>query len=161
MIIVILAALSASLALADDFKTTDGKEYKEATVTRVDPDGIMVKTKSVMVKLYFTELPKEVQQRFNYDPQRATAYSAEQTAAIQKSSEQGAKEQAGIQWMQQTAARCRVIAISITNASTRKIQYDGTNPYSIETPGVCGNRPGPKRAPYSFSKLCKSRFTYP
>ena len=28
MIIAILAALSASLALADDFKTVNGKEYK-------------------------------------------------------------------------------------------------------------------------------------
>jgi len=29
--LVILAALSASLALADDFKTINGKEYKNAT----------------------------------------------------------------------------------------------------------------------------------
>jgi hypothetical protein len=28
----ILAALSASIALADDFKTIDGKEYKNVTV---------------------------------------------------------------------------------------------------------------------------------
>jgi hypothetical protein len=31
----ILAVLSASIALADDFKTIDGKEYKKATVSRV------------------------------------------------------------------------------------------------------------------------------
>ena len=30
----ILAALSASIALAEDFKTIDGKEYKNATVNR-------------------------------------------------------------------------------------------------------------------------------
>jgi hypothetical protein len=35
-ILVILAALCASLALADDFKTTNGKEYKNATVSRVE-----------------------------------------------------------------------------------------------------------------------------
>ena len=33
--IAILAALSVSLALADDFKTNNGKEYKNATVTQV------------------------------------------------------------------------------------------------------------------------------
>ena len=33
--IAILAALSVSLAMADDFKTTGGKEYKDATVNRV------------------------------------------------------------------------------------------------------------------------------
>jgi hypothetical protein len=32
-----------------------------------------VKTKSGIVKLYFTELPKEVQQRFNYDAAKAGA----------------------------------------------------------------------------------------
>jgi hypothetical protein len=37
----LLAALSASLALADDFKTINGKEYKDATVSRVEPDGIV------------------------------------------------------------------------------------------------------------------------
>jgi hypothetical protein len=39
----IIAALPASLALADDFKTVAGKEYKNATVSRVEPDGIVIK----------------------------------------------------------------------------------------------------------------------
>ncbi len=30
----------ASVALADDFKTIDGKEYKNAKVSRVEPDGL-------------------------------------------------------------------------------------------------------------------------
>jgi hypothetical protein len=78
--IIIFAALSASLALADDFKTTKGKEYKDATVTGVEPDGIVVKTKSGISKLYFAELPQDVQQRFHYNPQTAAAYSAQQAA---------------------------------------------------------------------------------
>ena len=97
----ILAALSASIALADDFKTIEGKEYKNVKVSRVEPDGIVLITKSGISKVYFVELPKEVQQRFNYDPQKATAYSAQQNAAIQKSNEQSAKEQADLQWMRQ------------------------------------------------------------
>jgi hypothetical protein len=51
--LVILAALSASIALAEDFKTISGKEYKNAKVTRVEPDGIIVKTKSGISKLYW------------------------------------------------------------------------------------------------------------
>jgi hypothetical protein len=35
-----------SLALADDFKTINGKQHKDATVSRVEPDGIVLKTKS-------------------------------------------------------------------------------------------------------------------
>jgi hypothetical protein len=63
----VLAALQ--FALADDFKTIDGKEYKNVTVSRVEPDGIVLRTRSGITKLYFTELPKEVQQRFHYNVQ--------------------------------------------------------------------------------------------
>src|SRR5712672_1141991 len=97
--IAILAALSASVALADDFKTMDGKEYKDATVSRVEPDGIVVKTKSGISKLYFVELPKEVQQRFHYEPQTANAYSAQQAAQYQVSQ----KQQEGASYRQEDA----------------------------------------------------------
>jgi thiol-disulfide isomerase/thioredoxin len=71
----------ASVALADDFKAIDGKEYKNVTVSRVEPDGIMLMSKSGISKVYFTELPKEVQERFHYDAAQATAYSAKQAAS--------------------------------------------------------------------------------
>jgi hypothetical protein len=77
--IVIFATLFASLGLADDFKTYDGKEFKNATVRRVEPDGIVVSAKGTLSKLYFTELPKDVQERFHYDP--ATAAAAQAAAA--------------------------------------------------------------------------------
>jgi len=80
-----------SAAVAEDFTTVNGKEYTEATVTRVDPDGIVVKTKSGIMKLYFTELPKEVQERFHYDSAKAASYSSEETAnytALQKQQEE-------------------------------------------------------------------------
>jgi len=90
--------MSVSLALADDFKTQDGKEYKGATVTRVEPDGVVVKTKTGISKLYFAELPQEVQQRFHYNPQQARAYSVQQSAAysaIQKDQEQAEHQPQG------------------------------------------------------------------
>src|SRR5439155_25796726 len=74
-------ALSASLALAEDFKTIDGKEYKDATVSRVEADGLVLKTKSGISKVYFVELPKDVQERFHYDAANAAAYSTEQAAS--------------------------------------------------------------------------------
>jgi len=97
-IISILATLSAALALADDFKTIQGKEYKDAKVTRVEPDGIVVKNKSGISKVYFVELPEDVQRRFNYGPQRATAFSAQQAAAysaIPKGQEQAERQSQG------------------------------------------------------------------
>jgi hypothetical protein len=73
----ILVSLSASLALADDFKTINGKEYKNVEVSRVEADGIVLKTKSGISKVYFTELPKEVQERFHYDAQKASEFSSQ------------------------------------------------------------------------------------
>jgi hypothetical protein len=105
-----------SVAFADDFKTIEGREYKNATVKRVEPDGIVLSSSSGIAKVYFTELPKEVQERFHYDPEKAAVYSTEQNANLealrkqqeeaqrqkaevtQKNSEQFAKEQAGSQW---------------------------------------------------------------
>ena len=86
--LVILAALSTSLALADDFKTVAGKEYKNATVTHVEPDGIVVKSKSGISKIYFQELPKEVQQRFNYNPQQAADFAGAQATTAQRTNQQ-------------------------------------------------------------------------
>ena len=61
-----LVVLSASLALAEDFKTINGKEYKDATITRVEGDGIVLRTKTGISKVYFIELPKDVQEKFHY-----------------------------------------------------------------------------------------------
>lgn len=68
------------VALSDDFRTLNGKEYKDATVSRVEPDGIVIKVKSGITKIYFTELPKDVQERFHYDSEKAASHSAEQAA---------------------------------------------------------------------------------
>jgi hypothetical protein len=62
----ILAVLFASLALSEDFKTVSGKVYKDATVIRIEADGIELKTKTGIFKVYFTELPQEVQERFHW-----------------------------------------------------------------------------------------------
>jgi len=65
--------LSASFALAEDFTTINGKEYKDVTVSRVEPDGIVLKTKSGIPKVYFRELPTEVQERFLPSPPKISA----------------------------------------------------------------------------------------
>jgi hypothetical protein len=64
--IVILATLLVSLALAEDLKTVSGKIYKDVTISRVEADGIVLRTKTGITKVYFAELPKDVQERFRY-----------------------------------------------------------------------------------------------
>jgi hypothetical protein len=88
-----------SAAFAEDFKTVNGKEYNDATITRVEPDGIIVKTKSGITKVYFVELPKEVQERFHYDSEQAASYSAAQAAnytAYQKQQEETQRQQQAV-----------------------------------------------------------------
>jgi hypothetical protein len=95
-VLTLLILSFASAVLADDFTTLNGKEYKDATVTRTDPDGILVKTKSGITKLYFIELPKDVQERFHYQSEKAAAYSAEQAAnyaAYQKQQDETQRQQ--------------------------------------------------------------------
>ena len=92
-VLTFLILLFTAAAFSDDFRTVNGKEFKDATITRVEPDGIVVKTKSGMSKVYFAELPKEVQERFHYDPQKASTYSAEQAANYSEYQHQQAEAQ--------------------------------------------------------------------
>jgi hypothetical protein len=75
---VILIVCFASIALADDFKTTDGKEYKNAKVSRIEPDGVVIAFSGGIVKIPFTELSPELQKKYGYDSKAAEAYSAEE-----------------------------------------------------------------------------------
>ena len=79
-ILISLILCFASVAFADDFKLINGREYKDATVSRVEPDGIVLKTQAGIAKVYFVELPKEDQERFHYNPAVAAANSAQQAA---------------------------------------------------------------------------------
>jgi hypothetical protein len=96
-----------AVAFAEDFQTINGKEYKNAAVTRLEPDGIVVKTTSGVTKVYFTELPKDVQERFHYDPEQAASYSSEQAAnyaAYQKQQEETRRQRADTEAKNRAAA---------------------------------------------------------
>ena len=114
----ILLLSFAAAALSEDFKTVNGKEYKDATVTRVDPDGVVVKTKSGITKVYFTELPKDVQERFHYDSEKAASYSAEQAANYTGYQ----KQQDETQRQQQAADAQSKAALAEQQAATNRTQ---------------------------------------
>lgn len=59
----IVVTVTASLVLGEDFKTINGKEYKDAIVSRVEADGIVLRTHSAVVKVYFSELPEGLRKR--------------------------------------------------------------------------------------------------
>lgn len=79
--------IAIQFVFSEDFKTTNGREYKNATVTRVEPDGILIKFKGGIVKLPFTELPNDIQARFHYDASAASAYRAGEAASVDETNQ--------------------------------------------------------------------------
>ena len=105
----IFAVLSASLAFAEDFRTINGKEYKDATITRVEADGIVLRTKTGISKVYFFELPQDVQQKFRRGTATPSAAQRQPDAIKLETKQQGRPEpgragrvvivgQTGISW---------------------------------------------------------------
>ena len=129
----ILAVLIAPLALSEDFKTVNGKVYKNATVSRVEADGIELKTKTGISKVYFTELPQEIQERFHWakpEPRREPFYSrlaaaAEDPAVLAKIIAFGASIIAGVALVMGHIRSRRKPTIRATRASRRKAAHRG------------------------------------
>lgn len=122
-----------SAAFAEDFKTVNGKEYNDATVTRVEPDGIVVKTNTGVTKIYFTELPNDVQERFHYDSAKGASYSAEQAAnyaAYQKQQNETQRQQQAAEaknnaaLAEQQAAASRMQALQTQYGELQKQEDD-------------------------------------
>ncbi len=96
--------LAAASLYADDFKLTTGAEYKNVKISRVEPDGIVVATDYGVMKLFFAELPKEVQEKYHYDPKAAEAFRFRLDAARDAAKEEvAAASQRQIEQPQQTA----------------------------------------------------------
>ncbi len=73
----ILVSLATSLALAEDFRTINGKEYKNATLSRVEPDGLVVKFSGGIVKIPFADLSNESRKKYHFDPDAAKSFAAD------------------------------------------------------------------------------------
>ena len=127
----ILAVLFASLALSEDFKTTNGKVYKDATVSRVEGDGIVLKTKTGIFKVYFSELPQEVQERFHWAKPEAPrepfygrlAAAAEDPAVLAKIIAAGAVVIAGVGLVIGHIRSRRKPTMRAKRASSRKVGH--------------------------------------
>jgi hypothetical protein len=68
-----------AIAFGDDFKTIDGKEYKNVTVDRVEPDGLIITHSVGRAKIPLTKLPKYLQEKYYRD--RVAAAAADRAAA--------------------------------------------------------------------------------
>jgi hypothetical protein len=76
----------AAIASGDDLTTIDGKEYKQISVNRVEPDGIVITHSTGVAKILFTELSNDAQKRFGYDATKIEADRARAKAAEEERS---------------------------------------------------------------------------
>ena len=111
--LVVLAARSASLALAEDFKTTNGKDYKDAVI---EGDGIVLRSKTGISKIYFTELPKDMQEKFHYGQATPSAAQAEREPIKLEAKQDGRRQADGggkVVVVGQSAVSLKVIVAGI------------------------------------------------
>ncbi len=110
---VVFALFAAATARADNFVLNNGTEYKEVKVSRVEPDGLVVTTDYGIVKLFFTDLSKEVQEEYHYDAKQTEAFRFRLDAArdAAKDEVEAAKQRSDAQNVQ-TATTMQVSAAS-------------------------------------------------
>ena len=86
---VFLATLMETyICLAEDVTNTAGVIYSNATVFKVEPDGITYKHSNGWVKLNFEDLQPDIQTKFNYDPEAAAIYQNKKEEAQKKAQEE-------------------------------------------------------------------------
>ncbi|MDB6152918.1 MAG: hypothetical protein JWL90_1371 [Chthoniobacteraceae bacterium] len=71
-----LVALIHTNASAEDFITNSGVEYIDATLNRVEPDGLVLNTSDGVVKLNFADLSADDREKYGFDEKKAREYAA-------------------------------------------------------------------------------------
>lgn len=140
-VLTIILVLPASLVLAEDFKTLSGKEYKNAKVSRVEPDGIMIKFSGGIVKIPFIELSADVQKEYGYNSSAAAAYSAqefERQAAIAE--QKRAEEQRRVDEQRRREERRTV---GSQNPTSTQVQSEPKSTTGSQDTGVVDRSPCP------------------
>jgi hypothetical protein len=75
-LLILAASLCTSVALAEDWTTTDGKVYTDVKVVRVEDDAVTILCKNGGALVPIFKLNPTLQKRFSYDPEKAKAASA-------------------------------------------------------------------------------------
>ena len=73
LLLLITLTLCSGFAVAEDWTTTDGMNYKNVRVVRVEDDAITIIYKDGGALVPILKLPPDLQQRFSYNPVKAKA----------------------------------------------------------------------------------------
>lgn len=97
-LIIIAFVLTASSLRADEITTLKGEKFTSVTITRVEPDGIVVRKSDGIVKIPFSDLSPELRAKYGYDPEKAAKFAAADAEAQRRlAQEQAAQQQAAAQ----------------------------------------------------------------
>lgn len=92
----ILFGICLIKGLALDIKIAAGTTYRECEVTKVEPDGLLIKHADGVAKIRFEDAPKAWQVKYHYDPVKVAGYrkslEAAATAAATKLAERQKEE---------------------------------------------------------------------
>ena len=79
-------------APTNTIQTLDGTVYYNATVRKVEPDGLTIFHSAGVCKLLFSNLPEDTRQKYNYDPAKVRAYRLKIAGAQRKYAEENKGE---------------------------------------------------------------------
>jgi hypothetical protein len=83
-----ILALTAIPALAEDWTTSDGMVYQDVQVLRVEDDAVTILYKDGGALVPLVKLPRNLQMRFDYDPDKAKVAAAARAKADVESAKQ-------------------------------------------------------------------------
>jgi len=91
MLLIFVMTFASLSAFAEDWTTTDGKNYQNVRVVKVEDDAITILYKDGGALISMTKLPPALQKRFSFDPEKAkiaadarTKADAENAVELQK-----------------------------------------------------------------------------
>jgi len=83
-------APAPTVRLGMEIVTTTGKKYENVTISRIEPDGLMVMTDAGVEKVPFVDLSPEMQKMYGYNPVAAADFIAARAVAQQQRAQQAA-----------------------------------------------------------------------
>jgi hypothetical protein len=116
-VILIALILTAASLRADDITTIRGEKFTNVSISRVEPDGIVVRKSDGIVKIPFSDLSPELRAKYGYDPEKAAQYNAAAQAAVaelQQQMEQTSRDGKVMETVEKSAMEIRAKILQVT-----------------------------------------------
>jgi hypothetical protein len=94
--LIMMAFILVGAALrADDITTLRGEKFTNVIISRVEPDGIVVRKRDGIMKIYFSDLSPELRRKYGYDPEKAAELPAAEALTQQPTAQQQGEQTGG------------------------------------------------------------------